>query len=224
MLSKATLVYLAITSITVSQVLAQHTSFFISPHVSTQGLGLEFKFVPQPGLNLRAGASVLKFDFNTNYTVRAEPTDAKVDVNLANAHLMFDVHPFVKSESFARKFLLTAGAAYFWEDGGNALATYNGDYDYEGYTIPNEMIGELYGEVHWKNVAPYFGLGFENPLPKKRINVGFALGAYYIGKPDVEVTGTKFLEETESDEAEFREHVSKLRFLPVLQINLNIGL
>lgn len=224
MQSKATLIYLALTSLSVSQVLAQQSSFFISPHVATQGLGLELKFAPQPGLNFRAGASVLNFDFNTNYTVRAEPADAKVDVDIANAHLMFDAHPFVKSESFARKFLLTAGAGYFWRDGGKAIATYNGDYYYEGYTIPNDMIGELYGEVHWNKIAPYFGLGFENPLPRKRVNLGFALGAYYTGKPNAEVTGTKFLEDSENDEAEFREQVSRLRFLPVLQINLNIGL
>ncbi|MEJ5961349.1 hypothetical protein [Pedobacter immunditicola] len=224
MLSKASLVYLALTFSSVSLAFAQHSSFFISPHVATQGLGLEFKFAPQPGLNFRAGASVLKFQFNTDYTVRAQPANAEVDVDLANAHLMLDVHPFIKSDSFAQKFLLSAGAAYFWKDGGNALATYPGDYIYEGFTIPSEMVGELYGEVRGNKIAPYFGLGFENPLPKKRVNIGFALGAYYIGKPDVDVTGTKFLEDTESDEAEFRDNVSRFRFLPVLQINLNFAL
>jgi len=224
MLSKASLVYLALTSLSASQVFAQQSSLFISPHVSTQGLGLELKFAPQPGMNFRTGASILDFHFNTDYTVREQPADAAVNVDLANAHLMFDVHPFIKSNSFAQKFLLSAGAAYFWKDGGNALATYPGDYTYEVFTIPSEMVGELYGEVHWNKISPYFGLGFENPLPKKRINVGFALGAYYFGQPDVEVTGTKFLEDTESDEAEFREHVSRYRFLPVVQINLNIGL
>lgn len=224
MLSKANLVYLALTSLSISQALAQHSSFYISPHVATQGLGLELKFAANPGLNIRAGASVLDFSFSTKYTVREQPADAEVDVDLANAHLMLDVHPFIKSNSFAQKFLLSAGAAYFWKDGGNALATYPGDYIYEDFSIPSEMVGELNGVVHWKKITPYFGLGFENPLPKKRVNLGFALGAYYIGKPDVEVTGTKFLEDTENDEAEFRDHVSRYRFLPVLQINLNIGL
>ena len=223
MLSKASLIYLALTSLSVSQVFAQHSSFFISPHVSTQGLGLEFKFAPQPGFNLRSGASVLDFSFNTRYTMRSAPANAKVEVDLANAHLLFDVHPFIKSNSFAQKFLLSAGAAYFWKDGGNALATYSGDYIFEDYTVPSDMIGELSGVVRWKKIAPYFGMGFENPLPKRRVNIGFALGAYYIGKPDVEVTGTKFLEDAESDEVEFREHVSRYPFLPVLQINLNIG-
>jgi hypothetical protein len=224
MLRKLFLCCLSLFLFSVTQVIAQRSQFYISPHGGTQGLGLDFKFAPRAGFNLRAGASVLPFHFNTSYTVRSEPADAEVDVDFHNAHFFFDVHPFIKSDAFAQKFLLTAGAAYFWKAEGNAVATYSGDYTYEGYTVPEEMIGELYGSVRWNKLTPFFGFGFENPFPKKRVNIGFALGAYYMGKPEVEVTGTKFLMDAESDEAEFRENVSRFQFLPVLQINLNIAL
>ncbi|WP_432712527.1 hypothetical protein [Pedobacter sp.] len=203
---------------------AQHTQFYFSPHAATQGFGAELKFVPQPGLNIRGGASLLHLKFNTSYTVREEPADARVKVDLANLHLMFDVHPFISSTTFARKFLLTAGMAYFWEDEGNAIARYKGTYHYEGLEMAAEEVGELYGNVAWKKAAPFLGFGFENPHPRNKVNIGFALGAYYMGKPEVTVTGTKYLTDTESDEAEFRENVSNFRFLPVLQLNLNIAL
>ena len=198
--------------------------FYVSPHVSTQGLGAEFKYSPQPAFNIRAGISALSLNFNTDYTVRSEPADLEVDVDMANAHLLFDWHPFVKSDGFGRKFLLTAGAAYFWKDQGDGVARYKGTYDYQGVPIPSGEVGELYGTAKWNSLAPYLGFGFENPTPKKRVNVGFALGAYYMGDPKVTVTGTKFLEDTSEDEREFRENISRFKFLPVLQVNLNIRL
>ena len=221
---KTALTGLSFSILFLSQVKAQQSQFFISPHVSTQGLGMELKYAPGPGLNLRSGVSFLSFDFNTSYNVRSYPADAEVDVNMRNAHLMFDVHPFVKSNSFAQKLLLTAGAGYFWKVEGNALAVYHGDVEMEGFSVPGEEVGELYGTVRWQKFAPYMGFGFENPFPKRRVNFGLAVGAYYMGKPEVEVTGTKFLTDTESDEAEFRDNVSSYRFLPVIQLNLNIGL
>lgn len=199
-------------------------NLYISGHLSTQGPGLELKYSPQPGINLRTGLSMLSLHFNTSYTVRNEPADTEVDVDLANAHLLFDWHPFIASESFSRKLLLTAGAAYFWKDRGEALAKYRGAYVENGIEIPEGEVGELYGTVQWKKFAPYLGIGFENPAPKKRVNVGFAIGTYYMGKPDVEVTGTKFLSDTENDEREFRETVAHYRWLPVVQVNLNVRL
>jgi hypothetical protein len=197
---------------------------YLSAHLSTQGPGLEVKYVPQPGFNLRAGASMLPVSFSTSYTVRSRPADAEVDVDLANAHFMVDWHPFIKSDSFSNKILLTTGAGYFWKSRGDAVVTYDGTFQYDDVEIPANEVGELYGSIQWNKFAPYLGIGFENPRPKKRVNVGFAIGTYYMGEPDVEVTGTKYLTDTESDEQELRENVSPYQFLPVVQVNLNFRL
>lgn len=197
---------------------------YLSAHLSTQGPGLEVKYVPQPGFNLRAGASMLPLAFNTSYTVQSRPADAAVDVEIANAHLLVDWHPFIKSDSFSSKILLSTGAAYFWKSRGDAVVTYDGPFDFNDVEIPANEVGELYGSIQWNKVAPYFGFGFENPRPKNRVNVGFAIGTYYMGEPTVEVTGTKYLTDTESDEQELRENVSPYQFLPVVQVNLNFRL
>ena len=208
---------------TLSSVKAQQ-KVYLSAHLSTQGPGLELKYVPQPGFNLRAGASMLHIAFNTSYTVQSRPADAEVDVDLANAHFMVDWHPFIKSESFSSKILFTAGAGYFWKSRGDAVVTYDGTFQYDEVEIPANEVGELYGSIQWNKFAPYLGIGFENPRPKNRVNVGFAIGTYYMGEPTVEVTGTKYLTDTESDEQELRENVSPYQFLPVVQVNLNIRL
>ncbi|WP_432709556.1 hypothetical protein [Pedobacter sp.] len=208
---------------TLSSVQAQQ-NVYLSAHLSTQGPGLEVKYVPQPGFNLRAGFSMLPFSFNTSYTVHSRPADAAVDVDVANAHFMVDWHPFIKSESFSRKILLSTGAAYFWKSRGEAVVTYNGTFEFDDMEIPANEVGELYGRIQWNKFAPYLALGIENPRPKNRVNVGFAVGAYYMGEPSVEITGTKYLTDTESDEQELRENVSPYQFLPVVQVNLNIRL
>ncbi|MBG6236154.1 hypothetical protein IWX76_002735 [Pedobacter sp. CAN_A7] len=206
-----------------SSVKAQQ-NVYLSAHLSTQGPGLEVKYVPQPGFNLRAGASMLPLAFNTSYTVQSRPADAAVEVDVANAHFLVDWHPFIKSDSFSSKILLSTGVAYFWKSRGDAVVIYDGTFEFNDVEIPANEVGELYGSIQWNKFAPYVGLGFENPRPKKRVNVGFAIGTYYMGEPTVEVTGTKYLTDTESDEQELRENVSPYQFLPVVQVNLNFRL
>jgi hypothetical protein len=197
---------------------------YLSAHASTQGLGLEFKISPKPEYNIRVGASILPFQHSAVYSVRSEPTDLDLKVDLKNAHLMFDWHPFLKETGFSRKVIATVGAAYFWEAKGDAVVSYRGTYSYGDIQIPSEDLGQLMGTVEWNKVAPYLGIGFENALPTKKFNVGFAVGTYYMGAPDVTLTGTKFLTKNQSNEEQFRKNMSYYQFLPVVQINLNFAL
>ncbi|MEJ5961341.1 hypothetical protein [Pedobacter immunditicola] len=195
--------------------------FYISAHAGTQGVGLDLKFAPVPAFKIRAGASILPVEWSTVYSVRNQPTNLDLDAAFSNAHLMFDWHPFINETSFSRMVIVTAGAGYFWEAEGDAVVTYNGVYNYGDIEIPSEDLGQLIGNVKWNKVAPYLGIGFENPFPAKKVNVGFALGAYYMGKPDVSLTGTKFLTRNESNEEQFGKNMSGYQLLPVLQVNLN---
>ena len=203
---------------------ALRNQFYISAHAGTQGLGLELKFAPVATFKIRAGASILPVELSTVYTVRQQPTNLNLDAAFSNAHLMFDYHPFINEKSLSRKVIVTAGAGYFWEAKGDAVVTYNGVYNYGEIQIPSEDLGQLIGNVNWNKVAPYLGIGFENPFPANRFNVGFAVGAYYMGKPDVSLTGTKFLSANQSNEEQFRKNMSGYQLLPVVQINLNFRL
>jgi hypothetical protein len=197
---------------------------YISAHVSTQGLGLELKLSPKPEYNIRVGASILPFEFNTVYTVSSQPTDVDMKADFANAHLMFDWHPFLNENSLSRKVVITAGAAYFWKAQGDAVVSYRGVYNYGDIQIPSEDLGQLFGTVKWNKVAPYLGFGFENAFPSRKFNIGFAVGAYYMGAPDVSLTGTKFLVRNNANEAQFRDNMSYYQVMPVVQINLNFAL
>ncbi|WP_432712979.1 hypothetical protein [Pedobacter sp.] len=192
--------------------------------VSTQGLGIDLKYAPVPSFKIRVGASILPVDLTTAYSIRQEPTNVDLEAKFSNAHLMFDWHPWINESSLSRKVILTAGAGYFWEHTASAVVSYNGVYNYGDIEIPSEDLGQLTGTVKWKKVAPYLGFGFENPFPKNRFNVGFAVGAYYLGEPDATLTGTKFLVRNVSNQAQFQKNMSNYRLLPVVQINLNFAL
>ena len=198
--------------------------YYISAHAATQGLGLEFKYSPLAKFNFRAGFSILPLKTDGVYSIKANSTDINLKAEFSNAHLMADWHPFVDKQNFASKLILTAGAAYFWQAKGDAIITYNGTSYYGEIPVTSEDLGELYGSVKWNKVAPYAGFGFENAFPKHKFNLGFALGAYYMGKPDVTLTGTKLLTKSNQNEEQLRKNMSGYRFLPVLQINFNYSL
>jgi hypothetical protein len=196
----------------------------LSVTAATQGVGLDVKFAPTPQFAVRVGASILPISGGGVYKVRSEPTDVDFDVNFANAHLMFDWHPFLKETGLSRKVVVTAGAGYFWEAKGDVVVSYRGTYKYGDILIPSSDLGQLYGSVEWKKVAPYLGFGFENVFPSKKFNVGFAVGTYYLGEPDATLTGTNYLSQNSSNSEQLQKNMSYYRFMPVLQVNLNFGL
>jgi hypothetical protein len=196
----------------------------LSATIATQGVGLDIKFAPIPQFAVRVGASILPISGGGVYKVRSEPTDVDFDVNFANAHLLFDWHPFLKETGLSRKIVVTAGAGYFWEAKGDVVVSYRGTYKYGDILIPSSDLGQLYGSVEWKKVAPYLGFGFENVFPSKKFNVGFAVGTYYLGEPDATLTGTNYLSQNTSNQQQLQKNMSYYRFMPVLQVNLNFGL
>ena len=200
------------------------TKIYLSATAATQGFGLDIKVAPKPNYAIRVGASILPIGGTHIYSVRSEPTDVALDGKLSNAHLMLDWHPWINGYEWSKKIVVTAGAGYFWENGGTATVSYRGTYKYGDILIPSSDLGVLIGDVRWNKVAPYLGFGFEQPFPKHKFNIGFAVGTYYMGEPDAKLTGTKFLAANTSNSAQFQENMSYYRFLPVLQINLNFQL
>ncbi len=196
----------------------------LSATIATQGVGLDIKYAPKPLYAVRVGASILPISGSGVYSVRNEPTDVDFDVDFANAHLMLDFHPFLAEKGLSKKVVVTAGVGYFWKAKGDVEVRYRGTYKYGDILIPSSDLGQLNGSVEWKKVAPYLGFGFENVFPKKKFNVGFAVGTYYLGEPDADLTGTNYLVFNSSNEAQLQKNMSYYRFMPVVQINLNFGL
>ncbi|PST84065.1 hypothetical protein C7T94_04840 [Pedobacter yulinensis] len=203
---------------------SSRTRAYLSAHVGTSGAGLDVKVAVTPAFGFRAGASILPFDYNTVMSVRAQPAKIDIQADFNNAHLILDWHPFLKEKGLSKKAFVSLGAGYFWKAEGTGTASYDGTYQYGDISIPSSELGELTGVVEWNKVAPYAGIGFANPFPMRKVNVSFSVGAFYMGRPDATLTGTKLLVNTQANQRQFDENMSFYRFLPVAQVSLNFSL
>ncbi len=75
--------------------------------------------------------------------------------------------------------------------------------------------------------APYFGLGFNNPIKKSGHHIGFFvdLGILYHGTPSVTLTSSRTFAQLQSDiDKEVRsinEDIKKYTIFPVIQLGLS---
>ena len=202
----------------------RRSKIYLMLTAGTQGFGGDIKVAPTPAFNVRAGVSILPLKLNRPYPFNGQPTDVDFDGDFANGHLMFDWHPFLNGYKVSRKVIVTAGAGYFWKNNATAVISYRGNKQYGDIVVPSSDLGSLIGEVKWNKVAPYLGFGFENAFPNNRMSLGFAVGMYYMGKPDASLTGTKLLADNANNSEQFQKNMNFYRFLPVVQINFNFGL
>lgn len=221
MRNKSSLIALLLVASCYLNVSAQRSSATLN--LGTQGVGAEYRYSPEPSYSVHGGVSILPFNTNFTFTTQSTPSEVDMKVNFQNVHALFDWHPFRNQYGY-RDFLLSAGAGYFWKNGGTAVITSTETYKYGDISIPGSEAGQLNGKVSWKKIAPYFGIGFENPQPEKKFNLGFALGVYYLGQPNTNLTGTNLVSVNEANQAQFNQNLHNYRFLPVIQLNLNYSL
>lgn len=187
--------------------------FMTSLHAGTVGFGLDFKY--NYGMHTaRLGYSMIPFHYATVVDMGLQMgADAKVSYN--NVHLLYDVTPFKKAQWLR----FTAGAAYFTSAQVIAKLTPQEAVETKIVTLTAEEIGNVEITVDSKGFAPYLGLGLGRAVPKKKFNVNFDLGSYYLPAPTVSVVGTKLLENNAALGTQMTEDLKTYRWMPVLQLN-----
>lgn len=193
--------------------------------VGTQGLGAEVGIPLSTRFNMRLGASLLPWEkteiskFNSN---RDYKTD--IDVDVMNLRAMLDWQPFPTAGGFFNRFALSAGGAYFYKAKGSARATLTENYVFGDLVFTPEEVGEVAGFADWTGWAPYAGLGWHNIRIVDTFNIGFDLGAFYLGKPDVKMTATKMLSGNDvTNEPILRDNLKDYKWLPNFSINLKFN-
>ncbi len=92
------------------------------------------------------------------------------------------------------------------------------------YSLPE--IGQLTGKAKFNRVAPYFGIGFNNPV-KKRGHWGFFvdLGGMYHGRPSItlqtSITTPLLQQDLAKEVLQLNREVEKYRFFPVVQLGIS---
>jgi uncharacterized protein (DUF2062 family) len=79
----------------------------------------------------------------------------------------------------------------------------------------------LNAELTFNKVAPYIGIGFDNPLAgAPGLGFTFDLGTFFQGGPKASMTATKLLTPSASQSGILEDDLKALKFYPVLSFGL----
>ena len=150
--------------------------FFVSPAVSTLGVGLEGGVRLNETFGLRVGGNWLGFDYDG---VEGD-LDYDAEVTLASLATLVDFHPFKGG------FRVSGGLRYNFNDA-DLDGTPNDDIEIGDETFSADEVGTLTGDVAFDVLAPYLGIGYGATLLEGALTVGFDLGVMYQGQADVDL-------------------------------------
>jgi len=199
--------------------LVADTGWAVVGKVGTVGIGADIHraIVPRT-LNLRVGASF--FRYSADFTNKGIDYAGKLE--LGAVPVVLDVYPF-------RNWFRVGGGLFVNLNRveGTGKPNQQGQITINGHPYTVTQIGQLNGTVRFNRVAPYFGLGFGNPI-KRNKHWGFYidLGAIYHGHADatLSTTGTTLPQlQTDLKQQELRieNEARKYTFFPIIQFGVS---
>jgi len=183
----------------------------------TLGIGADLSRSIVPGvLNLRVGASFFSLtrsfnDDNIRYNAK---------LKLGAVPVVADVFPF------KNWFRIGGGLVVNLTGMEGTGQPQNGFIDIGDHLYSAASIGELKAKLKVNRAAPYFGIGFNNPI-KKSGHLGFFvdLGLLYHGTPSINLTASRTFPALQADLAKqiqnISEDVKDYPLFPVLQLGLS---
>ncbi|WP_134090048.1 hypothetical protein [Olivibacter sp. XZL3] len=194
-------------------------------NVGTQGVGLQFYGPIGGNFGFQVGGTFLPLSANIFDRFGSYDTRNRIRGKAGNVRAMIEFAPAGQSESWWKHFVISAGAAYFYKADGYINTMLRDPYQYGDIQVPVDKVGEMVTNVSWKNnIAPYLGIGFRNITIDERFGFSFDLGSYYMDSPEIDLYGTRMLQNNQHNEAILNENLKDYRFYPVLQVGVSYKL
>lgn len=186
---------------------------FVSPTISTLGIGLDAGLRLSETFGLRFGGNWLNLSFDRT----VDDVDYDADATLASLGALVDVHPFEGG------FRLTGGLRFNFNQA-ELTGRPNDDVTIGDQTFAASDVGVLEGDVSFDPVAPYLGLGYGATLLEGALTIGFDLGVMYQGRADVDLDaeggvleGDPVLEANlQEEEDDIEDDLADYQFYPVV--------
>ncbi|NTW69450.1 MAG: hypothetical protein HGB23_06305 [Chlorobiaceae bacterium] len=169
-------------------------------------------------MNARAGFNAFNYDGN------ATESDIRYDykLKLQSIPVLLDWHPIDNSG-----FRVSSGVV-FNSNKVNATGTPQGTYTIGGTSYSAADVVSLTGDVAFKKVSPYAGIGWGNAVgPDKRLSIAFDLGVMFQGKPNVSLaasgpiaTNATFITNLANEVADLEDKIKNLQYYPVISLGL----
>jgi hypothetical protein len=189
----------------------------VNAKVGTLGIGadLSCSLVPRI-LNLRVGASF--FPYTANFTEK--DIDYTGKLRLGGVPIALDVFPFKNWFRLGGGLIVNLN-----EVKGTAVAN-QGTLTIGDHRYSVQDVGQFQGQAKFNRAAPYFGIGFNNPVKRKGHWGFFAdLGGMYHGRPLITLTASKTSTQLQADlikeVQKVNEDLKKFTIFPVIQFGLS---
>jgi len=194
----------------------------VAAKAGTVGFGADLHraIVPRV-LNLRVGASF--FRYSTDLTDNGIDYAARLE--LGAVPILADVYPF------KNWFRLEGGFVVNLNKVQGTARPKMGLIDIGGHSYSSDQLGQLDASTRLNRVAPYFGLGFSNPIKKRgHWGVLFDIGVMYHGRPGLNLSTTKtpipdLQFDLQNQVQRFENDARRFTFYPIIQfgISYNFG-
>ncbi|NEU69337.1 hypothetical protein [Spirosoma agri] len=196
----------------------------MSIRVGTTGIGLYYNRVLNSPKRLVARFGGQYIAYRKEVRVKTAPDSYIViapDFTIGFAEASLKWYPLTHGS-----FFVTAGAGYTWHPAMNFVITATNKLNLGGLELTPDDVGTVDLGFRWQSVVGYAGWGFGQMMPGKRLNIGFEMGVYYLGRPRVQLAYEGFLETTNIDEQVpiVERNLSNYRYLPSVNITLSYAL
>jgi hypothetical protein len=188
----------------------------IGAKASTLGFGFDLTGRVADSLNVRAG-------FHPLPTFTRTGTDGDIEyeykIQLLSAAAGLDFHPGGGGFHLSGGFVLNRNEV-------SASASPASSYEIGGTRYTGAQVGTLGGEIKFKELAPYLGLGFGNAVAAgKKIGISLDLGVVFAGSPQLELNATGpiagdpgFRADLDEEEADVEDSLSSFKLYPILSL------
>lgn len=149
---------------------------FVSPTISTLGIGLEAGIRFNDTFGARLGGNWLSANFDRTIN----DVDYDADATLTSFGTLVDYHPFQGG------FRLSGGIRFNFNKA-DLTGVLNNDVTIGDQDFAASDVGTLDGDVKFRTLAPYLGLGYGASLLEGALTIGFDLGVMYQGRADVDL-------------------------------------
>lgn len=186
----------------------------VAAKAGTLGIGGDLTTNLIPQVNLRGGIQWLAFGLDAEFG----DVDYDLNIDFLNPLVLIDWYPFDGS------FRISGGVLF----NGSELeleATSHESIEIGDVTYTPAQYGTLKGEVDFRPVAPYIGIGWGNALGKEeRWGIVADLGIAFTGSPEIELSATgpdpTIQAEIAKEERDIQDELDAFKFYPVLSISL----
>ena len=199
---------------------AVHAQYGAAASIGTDGLALHLSTALQSRINARVGVKFL----NVSHDTRTNTVNYDLKLRLRGLEALVDYFPMDNSQFRVSAGLVCNGNEFRATGRPTSASTYV----INGNAYLASEVGTLNGDVDFRNVAPYVGIGFGNAVTQKRITVQVDVGVMFQGSPRTTLTSTgcpasavrcsQLQADLAAENQQLREKVKDFKAYPVVRI------